>query len=1146
MRRERAFTSAPATPVASSGSIVGGSGERDGSVEFPQGSQSLPRRRRRRQEELLGSLTSSSAAPSPDGSEVGVGDDGGSETRKHRSQSKARSARSRSRAPDREGKFDDPRSSTSSSSTARPSIEDAPSGRATPPSSPQPPNKTHNRSHSLHPGQLSSGTPPASSPNLTSTSSINSSARFDAASISGSSNAGSDGIGPATERAVYVAPTSSAVTANRRKSARAKLSAAILSAKPWPLPNSSSAAALTNEAFVPEPDNVAVGTPTSQSAPVTPRIPTSGILRNGTPGPADEEARRTDQLGRLNMITAASGWDIRLRELVMKEATSAPAEPPPSHDEFDGPTKEERRKAALTAAAFVAALQSGGAVSGGDGVHPSTRASVSTVGMGGGGDGSMSIRELRSARRSLSIMNLKNAFKGGPAGPATANPAPSGSSVAPWKKREDPMDGVAADGDFVYEVPLKGDDDDDEQVAVAAEENGGYVPAPSRFAAGSRRRASTPVKPVAVAAGPGGAGAADDSAVIRSPPPQPNPSSWSAVPRSSQYTTIARGFDERLREIVLESTGRSAAAQMPRLGAGSLADNDGSAGVAMDRTKSTPVLRPTLLTSAIQRNRMASPTSPTEEVIDIDDNMDDETPYKSPVEMSPSSSSTFRSPIRRKSTSVSARRKRAMSQPGSPHVSTLFGSNAEKITSPVEPALSPSAQWPPTRGETPTLQDAGPGDSDFGLAGANKQFEARSQRPFSTDAAGARSGGSPAPNSGAAASISVISPSPSPPASPRPARQAILKTGGDSPKPLKSALKQSGTGVGGSNEKLALSLGALAPPSTSQQFSEHAEPAPQSAPLRNVIFVHRAALTYQEARILELFVGECKDTPTGFVPFSSPTSDSKIFLRFVPSSSSQVTFPATASLFNPSRQQAPSRSASSGRNRTNHDVSPTRCSNVAILCTNAIGPRIASNLGPHQGKAAASHELESAALRPAPAASTSIAADAFTPCLHRPWRKPDGSFHASSTRTPRNGIARRLWRCTLSAFSTRRANLLMKPKAPPAAGSKPRPDPSKRTASTSSVSSSSTAASSTLPPRTSSHLPLSNADTATAVVAPPAPESIRLAAPPPRPSHFLHQLQRAAVVDEPANAAAWLGEAPLRKHDSGVDVLAARGRPNGA
>ncbi|KAJ3135803.1 hypothetical protein HK101_004078 [Irineochytrium annulatum] len=116
---------------------------------------------------------------------------------------------------------------------------------------------------------------------------------------------------------------SSALTADRRRSARARLSAALKSAKPWQPPppdlTTMMAAAVSQaQSSAPEVEESAADLTTTSSTPaLSPEL----------------IAKKADQLGRLGIITSASGWDIKLRELAMKEANQP----------VDDPEEEERR-----------------------------------------------------------------------------------------------------------------------------------------------------------------------------------------------------------------------------------------------------------------------------------------------------------------------------------------------------------------------------------------------------------------------------------------------------------------------------------------------------------------------------------------------------------------------------------------------------------------------------------------------------------------------------------------------------------------------------------------------------------------------------------------------------------------------------------
>ncbi|KAI8853825.1 hypothetical protein BC829DRAFT_486580 [Chytridium lagenaria] len=134
-------------------------------------------------------------------------------------------------------------------------------------------------------------------------------------SLSGSSGTGS------TDRSSL---SSSALTAERRRSARARLSAALSAVKPWSPP-----------VVPPEPKPASAPIPLQRMyddsdsrtfSPAFTPIPFDASSLNPPSSPSPETiARKTYQMGHLNIITSSSGWDIRLKELVMKEASAVAA-----------------------------------------------------------------------------------------------------------------------------------------------------------------------------------------------------------------------------------------------------------------------------------------------------------------------------------------------------------------------------------------------------------------------------------------------------------------------------------------------------------------------------------------------------------------------------------------------------------------------------------------------------------------------------------------------------------------------------------------------------------------------------------------------------------------------------------------------------
>lgn len=104
-------------------------------------------------------------------------------------------------------------------------------------------------------------------------------------------------------------------SAERRRAARERLSQALAAVKPRRLRDSERTKS-TNE-IVAEKENAGEEAKAEESS-------TSGEIEDET------IKNRTSQLGRLSLIAAASGWDTKLRELVMKEANQTEPLPAPS------------------------------------------------------------------------------------------------------------------------------------------------------------------------------------------------------------------------------------------------------------------------------------------------------------------------------------------------------------------------------------------------------------------------------------------------------------------------------------------------------------------------------------------------------------------------------------------------------------------------------------------------------------------------------------------------------------------------------------------------------------------------------------------------------------------------------------------------
>ncbi|KAJ3281127.1 hypothetical protein HK104_000190 [Borealophlyctis nickersoniae] len=128
----------------------------------------------------------------------------------------------------------------------------------------------------------------------------------------------------------YGIPGSVSLTADRRKAARARLRGALAATKPWK-PTEDVGVVVANKGPA---GQQGVGGAFFGRAhgglrdDEKERSKTEGGGGGDTDEGGEQKAEldeetvemRTRQLGRLNMITAASGWDIKLRELVMKEA----------------------------------------------------------------------------------------------------------------------------------------------------------------------------------------------------------------------------------------------------------------------------------------------------------------------------------------------------------------------------------------------------------------------------------------------------------------------------------------------------------------------------------------------------------------------------------------------------------------------------------------------------------------------------------------------------------------------------------------------------------------------------------------------------------------------------------------------------------
>jgi hypothetical protein len=207
--------------------------------------------------------------------------------------------------------------------------------------------------------------------------------------------------------------------------------------------------------------------------------------------------KRTDQLGRLGLITAASGWDIKLRELVMREATM-------------GDPEEDEKKLKESIASNNKRSSAGSGNSGTIGVgivsgglkqrlaRPNSGFSNRSSGSGGSHDDASSIHSGNDPEKPISPASSPNSFKRRQSAPFHASRFSTSSSVN------------ANIGEDNMMLPLS-----------PAAENLAF---------------------------------SNDDDIINSQPPLP----FRARAKSSGLEHIVQGFDERLREIVMEAANKTA------------------------------------------------------------------------------------------------------------------------------------------------------------------------------------------------------------------------------------------------------------------------------------------------------------------------------------------------------------------------------------------------------------------------------------------------------------------------------------------------------------------------------------------------------------------------------------------------------------
>ncbi|RKO86332.1 hypothetical protein BDK51DRAFT_47060 [Blyttiomyces helicus] len=125
------------------------------------------------------------------------------------------------------------------------------------------------------------------------------------------------------------APPPTPTTVERRRAARARLSSALSTSKPWRPPGAAQRDEKGREKGTEKPVSAGeAAVPPAAEPEVAPPVEKVDEAPTTATVLPDSKSRKTNQLGRLTMITAASGWDIKLRELVMKEAKLSP-EPVP-------------------------------------------------------------------------------------------------------------------------------------------------------------------------------------------------------------------------------------------------------------------------------------------------------------------------------------------------------------------------------------------------------------------------------------------------------------------------------------------------------------------------------------------------------------------------------------------------------------------------------------------------------------------------------------------------------------------------------------------------------------------------------------------------------------------------------------------------
>ncbi|KAI8814440.1 hypothetical protein BJ742DRAFT_766250 [Cladochytrium replicatum] len=389
-------------------------------------------------------------------------------------------------------------------------------------------------------------------------------------------------------------PSFQSITTDRRRAARAKLSAVIAATKPTrppPLPPLSDRSAIDHAPSSPlaalqsrkpgpplspsavaidlrmnrlAPSNASIASNSSNSSSIDFRPSLASAAEEpfdpsssappptpATPTPYDDFAqKRSEQLGTLSLITAASGWDIKLRELVMREAKMSASQVQMDSDRPMSPST----KSSTSPVPFAQPA---------DIYYPSRlskRRSITTL-----------TRQINST--SPNRLDALRQTAGSP--PAEGNRAGSHSPPQFLSRRLSRPTARSPSPDRASSSSSSSDDTDDAAAApksrrrslkqrpsiasVASHASTTTVSSTSSSASSSSASSSTSTDSTSSTSSSSSSSLSDSapsspqptkSVAFQSPPTEPD----LTLRRATQFQTIASAYDERLRQIVMDAS----------------------------------------------------------------------------------------------------------------------------------------------------------------------------------------------------------------------------------------------------------------------------------------------------------------------------------------------------------------------------------------------------------------------------------------------------------------------------------------------------------------------------------------------------------------------------------------------------------------